>query len=180
MQFLVYSGTMFKNTGGVQYNDDIFYVNATTESDPNDDTTLMDHSALELIQEIIISFQTDSTINLISNISNNTNNNNSTTNQIDKINEKIGKINITHLMSSISSTSSTSMSLSLRKMCFVIFFSLLIFITVFGNTLVIVSVITTRRLRTVTNCFVMSLAVADWMVGIFVMPPAVLLYIHGR
>ncbi|KAJ4433003.1 hypothetical protein ANN_15260 [Periplaneta americana] len=42
-----------------------------------------------------------------------------------------------------------------------------------GNTLIIVAVITTRRLRTVTNCFVMSLAVADWLVGIFVMPPAV-------
>lgn len=55
----------------------------------------------------------------------------------------------------------------------------LIVITVIGNTLVIISVLTTRRLRTVTNCFVMSLAVADWMVGIFVMPPAVALYLTG-
>nr|CAD7591476.1 unnamed protein product [Timema genevievae] len=44
---------------------------------------------------------------------------------------------------------------------------------VIGNTMIIVSVLTTRRLRTVTNCFVMSLAVADWLVGIFVMPPQV-------
>nr|CAD7395060.1 unnamed protein product [Timema cristinae] len=44
---------------------------------------------------------------------------------------------------------------------------------IIGNTMIIISVLTTRRLRTVTNCFVMSLAVADWLVGIFVMPPQV-------
>lgn len=56
---------------------------------------------------------------------------------------------------------------------------ILIVITVIGNTLVILAVLTTRRLRTVTNCFVMSLAVADWLVGIFVMPPSVAVYLIG-
>ncbi|XP_044267768.1 octopamine receptor 1-like isoform X1 [Tribolium madens] len=51
--------------------------------------------------------------------------------------------------------------------------SVVIVVVIIGNTLVILAVITTKRLRTVTNCFVMSLAIADWLVGVFVMPPAV-------
>lgn len=66
------------------------------------------------------------------------------------------------------------------KIVLIVLFSLLIIITIIGNTLVILSVITTRRLRTVTNLFVMSLAVADWMVGTFVMPPAVFVFSVGE
>nr|CAD7432324.1 unnamed protein product [Timema monikensis] len=63
--------------------------------------------------------------------------------------------------------------LSLGNLSLVILLCIVIVITVIGNTMIIISVLTTRRLRTVTNCFVMSLAVADWLVGIFVMPPQV-------
>lgn len=61
-----------------------------------------------------------------------------------------------------------------------IFFCTFMVITIIGNTLVILAVLTTRRLRTVTNCFVMSLAVADLLVGIFVMPPAVAVHFLGE
>lgn len=57
---------------------------------------------------------------------------------------------------------------SWTKLLLVNLFCLLIIIIIIGNTLVILSVITTRRLRTVTNLFVTNLAVADWMVGFLV------------
>ncbi|KAG6451243.1 octopamine receptor 1 [Manduca sexta] len=62
----------------------------------------------------------------------------------------------------------------------VIVLCVLIVVTVIGNTLIISAVVTTKRLRTVTNCFVTSLAVADLLVGIFVMPPAIAVHISGK
>ncbi|CAH0597659.1 unnamed protein product [Chrysodeixis includens] len=62
----------------------------------------------------------------------------------------------------------------------VIILCLLIVVTVIGNTLIISAVVTTKRLRTVTNCFVTSLAAADLLVGIFVMPPAIAVHISGK
>ncbi len=49
-----------------------------------------------------------------------------------------------------------------------------------GNILVILSVFTNRRLRTVTNCFVVSLAVADLCVSILVMPLGIIVEVTGR
>ena len=43
-------------------------------------------------------------------------------------------------------------------------------ITIFGNTLVICAVIRERCLKSVTYYFIVSLAVADLIVGLFVMP----------
>lgn len=137
-------------------------------------------SSLKLFQEIIINIQSNTlrfgndsagsnsaqVKNVIAELPSNTTN---------------GSVALEAAMSSPASTDAFDASaISWQKTCLVVFFTTLIIITIFGNTLVILSVITTRRLRTVTNCFVMSLAVADWMVGIFVMPPAVLLYVYGE
>ena len=46
-------------------------------------------------------------------------------------------------------------------------------LTVFGNVLVVLGVYKERSLRTVTNYFIVSLAIADIMVAILVMPLAV-------
>ena len=58
--------------------------------------------------------------------------------------------------------------------------SLLVFpvVTLFGNLLVCLSVFIERTLHTITNFFIVSLAVADIMVAILVMPLAV--YVEVR
>lgn len=93
--------------------------------------------------------------------------------------DKLGLLQINATTISNITQQSQSEIYEITGLVFVVLFCLLIIITIIGNTLVILSVITTRRLRTVTNCFVMSLAVADWLVGIFVMPPAVAYYLMG-
>jgi len=58
---------------------------------------------------------------------------------------------------------------------------LVILFTLIGNGLVVIAVASTRRLRSsVTNYFVVSLAVADLTVAVLVMPYAVLYELHGR
>jgi len=48
--------------------------------------------------------------------------------------------------------------------------SLLILLTVSGNVLVCLAVCATRRLRCLTNCFIVSLAVTDLLLGVLVLP----------
>ena len=48
---------------------------------------------------------------------------------------------------------------------------------IFGNTLVLVAMVIYPRLRTVTNCFIASLATADLLVGVIVAPLAALSYL---
>ena len=50
-------------------------------------------------------------------------------------------------------------------------------ITLVGNSLVLIAIFKYHRLRTVTNCFIASLALADLLVGIFVAPLAALSYL---
>ena len=51
--------------------------------------------------------------------------------------------------------------------------------TAFGNILLCVAVITQRHLQNMTNYFLASLAVADLLVAVVVMPLAVLVQIYG-
>ncbi|ESO90972.1 hypothetical protein LOTGIDRAFT_178787 [Lottia gigantea] len=48
--------------------------------------------------------------------------------------------------------------------------TLLVAVVIAGNILVIAAVLTTRKLRTVTNIFIVNLACADLLLGIFVLP----------
>lgn len=52
-------------------------------------------------------------------------------------------------------------------------------LTVFGNILVVLSIYRERTLRHVTNYFICSLAIADIMVAVVVMPPAVYLEVSN-
>lgn len=57
--------------------------------------------------------------------------------------------------------------------------SILILLTVSGNILVCLAVYATRRLRNVTNCFIVSLAVTDFLLGALVLPFSTLYQVTG-
>ena len=99
---------------------------------------------------------------------------------LDNLLESTSFRNVNIFINDTDNTADGPYRINFTDLIFVVLFCLLIIVVIIGNTLVILSVLTTRRLRTVTNLFVMSLAVADWLVGIFVMPPAVALYIMGE
>lgn len=52
----------------------------------------------------------------------------------------------------------------------IILYSFVFLLSVFGNLLIIVVLIVNKRMRTVTNSFLLSLAVSDLMMAIFCMP----------
>lgn len=56
-----------------------------------------------------------------------------------------------------------------------VFLSLLILLTISGNVLVCMAVCASRRLRCLTNCFIVSLAVTDLLLGLLVLPFSALL-----
>ncbi|XP_054708587.1 alpha-1A adrenergic receptor-like [Uloborus diversus] len=56
----------------------------------------------------------------------------------------------------------------------------IILMTVFGNLLVLIAVGVTSNLRSTTNIFIVNLAIADLLLGFFVLPFSAYLEIHGK
>lgn len=57
---------------------------------------------------------------------------------------------------------------------------LVIAVTVMGNILVILAVSLEKKLQNATNYFLMSLAVADMLLGILVMPVSMVTILYGK
>ncbi|NP_001279680.1 D(3) dopamine receptor isoform X1 [Callorhinchus milii] len=75
---------------------------------------------------------------------------------------------------------SNSTDLKPPRNYYALFFSLLIFVIVFGNVLVCLAVLREKTLQTTTNYLVVSLAVADLLVATLVMPWVVYLEVVGN
>lgn len=175
-----------------EYFMNISSITQTSAATGNITKTITNENALtNILKRMSMSFQLSTIPEIAFAVGSSTNNNNSSssgtgggnTNVViahDDVNDDVNE-NFFNIINYHNETElHDKICLTWKKLTLVILFCTLIIITIIGNTLVILSVLTTRRLRTVTNCFVMSLAVADWLVGIFVMPPAVMLFIVGK
>ena len=61
---------------------------------------------------------------------------------------------------------------------FGVLIALVIAITVFGNLLVIVTILTTKKIQTPTNYFILSLSITDLCIGTLVMPNSAIITLH--
>ncbi|KAG8537292.1 hypothetical protein GDO81_024769, partial [Engystomops pustulosus] len=67
-----------------------------------------------------------------------------------------------------------------RRVWMAVFLSFIIFLTTLGNSLLILLIFTQRSLRNTSNYFLVSLFMSDLMVGLVVMPPAMLNELYGK
>ncbi|CAF1057133.1 unnamed protein product [Adineta steineri] len=118
----------------------------------------MQFSTKLIIHDLFLS-STSSTINTIIQ-SNNNNRSNYTSNNISSIEQSQKNTQLTNLPLGI-------------------FLSLFCFITVFGNGLVIYAIVQERYLKSATYYYMASLACADLIVGLIVMPFAIVQVIYG-
>ncbi|KJH47561.1 7 transmembrane receptor [Dictyocaulus viviparus] len=70
--------------------------------------------------------------------------------------------------------------LGLQDVFIALFLVMMILMTVFGNVLVVLSVVVYKRMRTFTNILLTSLATADLLVGFVVMPMSLLDLLHNH
>ncbi|XP_076332638.1 cholecystokinin receptor-like [Tachypleus tridentatus] len=57
-----------------------------------------------------------------------------------------------------------------EKVCLILLYSIILMLAVVGNMLVIITLAVNKRMRTVTNVFLMNLAISDLLLGVFCMP----------
>lgn len=67
-----------------------------------------------------------------------------------------------------------------RRIWIAVFLSFIVLLTTAGNSLLILLIFTQRSLRNTSNYFLVSLFMSDLMVGLVVMPPAMLNELYGR
>lgn len=67
-----------------------------------------------------------------------------------------------------------------RRVWIAAFLSFIVLLTAAGNSLLILLIFTQRSLRNTSNYFLVSLFMSDLMVGLVVMPPAMLNELYGR
>lgn len=67
-------------------------------------------------------------------------------------------------------TGALSLELNTVEKCIIGIYSLIFMLAVFGNGLVIITLIQNTRMRTVTNVFLLNLAISDILLAVFCMP----------
>ncbi|CDQ72256.1 unnamed protein product [Oncorhynchus mykiss] len=80
---------------------------------------------------------------------------------------------------STNSTSCTNITLDPQVIAVGVFLSVFILVAIVGNILVILSVLCNRHLQTVTNFFIVNLAIADLLLSIIVLPFSASLEVLG-
>ncbi|XP_036372996.1 alpha-1D adrenergic receptor [Megalops cyprinoides] len=83
------------------------------------------------------------------------------------------------LFANISNTTCTNITLDSQVIGVGVFLSVFILVAIVGNILVILSVLCNRHLQTVTNFFIINLAIADLLLSIIVLPFSASLEVLG-
>ncbi|XP_048851469.1 alpha-1D adrenergic receptor isoform X2 [Brienomyrus brachyistius] len=83
------------------------------------------------------------------------------------------------LFANISNTTCTNLALHTEFIAVGVFLSVFILIAIVGNILVILSVVCNRHLQTVTNFFIVNLAIADLLLSTIVLPFSASLEVLG-
>ncbi|KAJ8335809.1 hypothetical protein SKAU_G00391510 [Synaphobranchus kaupii] len=83
------------------------------------------------------------------------------------------------LFANISNTTCTTITLDSQVIGVGVFLSVFILVAIVGNILVILSVLCNRHLQTVTNFFIINLAIADLLLSIIVLPFSASLEVLG-